>query len=127
MAESTPAPTSAGTQPSQQEQVIFITPEAIAEVKRLIAQEKDSNLNLRLGVSSGGCSGMSYSMAFDDQKTPFDREFDFDGVKVVVDLKALMYLAGTTLEFKGGMLGGGFNFSNPNAKKSCGCGSSFSC
>jgi iron-sulfur cluster assembly protein len=127
MAESTPAPSSAGTQPSQQEQVIFITPEAIAEVKRLIAQEKDTNLNLRLGVSSGGCSGMSYSMAFDDQKTPFDREFDFDGLKVVVDLKALMYLAGTTLEFKGGMLGGGFNFSNPNAKKSCGCGSSFSC
>jgi len=127
MAETSPTQSSAGTQPTQQEQVIFITPEAIAEVKRLFAQEKDANLYLRLGVSSGGCSGMSYSMAFDDKKTQFDREFDFDGVKVVVDLKALMYLAGTTLEFKGGMLGGGFNFSNPNAKKSCGCGSSFSC
>ncbi len=109
------------------EQVIILTPSAIEEVKRLLAEEKDQNLFLRLGVAAGGCSGMSYSMAFDNNPSEFDREFDFDGVKVRVDLKALMYLAGTTIDYKGGMLGGGFSFGNPNAKRSCGCGSSFTC
>lgn len=121
------AETQTQPQPTPTDQVIFLTPAAIDEVKRLLSQEKEENLYLRLGVSSGGCSGMSYSMGFDTEKGQFDREFDFDGVKVIVELKALMYLAGTTLDYKGGMLGGGFNFSNPKAKRSCGCGSSFSC
>lgn len=111
------------TQPA----IVTVTPAAVAEIKRLIAQEKQENLFLRLSVSSGGCSGMSYAMDFDNQPSEFDREFDFDGLKVRVDLKALMYLQGTTLDFKGGLLGGGFQFINPNAKRSCGCGSSFSC
>jgi iron-sulfur cluster assembly protein len=115
------------TQANTTEQVIFVTPSAVEEVKRLIADEKESDLFLRLGVSAGGCSGMSYSMAFDNNRSPFDREFDFDGLKVRVDLKALMYLSGTTLDYKGGLMGGGFQFSNPKAKRSCGCGSSFSC
>ena len=89
--------------------------------------EKDDDLYLRLGVESGGCSGMSYSMAFDSNKTDFDREFEFDGLKVIVDFKALRPLAGTILDYQGGLLGGGFQFKNPNAKRSCGCGSSFSC
>lgn len=113
--------------PAAQEAVISLTPSAIVEVKRLIAEEKESNLFLRLGISSGGCSGMSYSMSFDNQTTEFDREFDFDGLKVRVDLKALMYLAGTTLDYKGGLMGAGFQFHNPQAKRSCGCGSSFTC
>lgn len=115
------------TQVNTNEQVIFVTPTAISEVKRLLADEKETELFLRLGVTAGGCSGMSYSMAFDNNPSPFDREFDFDGLKVRVDLKALMYLAGTTLDYKGGLTGGGFQFSNPKAKRSCGCGSSFSC
>lgn len=115
------------TQTKSAEQIIMITPEAIVEAKRLRALEKNDNLFLRLGISSGGCSGMSYSMAFDNNPGEFDREFDFEGLKIRVDLKALKYLAGTTIEFKGGLLGGGFNFSNPNASRSCGCGSSFSC
>jgi len=107
--------------------IIDVTPDAAAEVKRLMAQEKKPDLYLRLGVTSGGCSGMSYVMQFDTDKGTFDREFDFHGVKVVVDLKALQYLTGTVLDYKGGLTGGGFSFENPNAKRSCGCGSSFTC
>lgn len=115
------------TQTGTNEQVIFVTPDAVAEVKRLIAEENEQGLFLRLGVASGGCSGMSYSMAFDSNAQEFDRQFDFNGLMVRVDLKALMYLAGTTLDYKGGLMGGGFQFINPKAKRSCGCGSSFSC
>jgi len=107
--------------------LIRITPAAITEVKRLMAQEKDQSVFLRLGVSAGGCSGMSYSMSLDNQTTQFDREFDFDGLSVRVDLKALMYLKGSELDYQGSLLGGGFKFHNPNAKRSCGCGSSFTC
>lgn len=109
------------------ENLIEISPAAIIEVKRLMAQEQKENVFLRLGVSTGGCSGMSYSMVLDDKPTELDREFEFDGVKVRVDLKALMYLKGTQLDYENGLMGGGFKFSNPNAKRSCGCGSSFTC
>ncbi|MCH8027524.1 MAG: iron-sulfur cluster assembly accessory protein [candidate division Zixibacteria bacterium] len=106
---------------------ITITPEAMVEVKRLISQEKDENLYLRIGVAAGGCSGMSYTMAFDTEKTPSDSEYEFEGVKVLVAEKALVQLNGTILDYKGGLMGAGFSFSNPNARRSCGCGSSFSC
>jgi iron-sulfur cluster assembly protein len=110
-----------------EEQVVIVTPPAVEELKRLIAAENEAGLFVRIGVTSGGCSGMSYSMAFDTNPSEMDREFDFDGLKVRVDLKALMYLTGTTVDYKSGLLGGGFAFSNPNAKRSCGCGSSFTC
>jgi iron-sulfur cluster assembly protein len=109
------------------EEVIRFTPEAIREVKRLLDKEETPDLFLRLGVEAGGCSGLSYVMTFDNQATDLDREFEFDGLKVRVDLKALMHLKGTTLDYRGGLMGGGFTFSNPNAKRSCGCGSSFTC
>ncbi|HWR83374.1 MAG TPA: iron-sulfur cluster assembly accessory protein [Candidatus Deferrimicrobium sp.] len=109
------------------ESPVHLTPAAVVEVKRLMTLEKQANLFLRLGVSAGGCSGLSYTMAFDSDRSEFDRLFDFDGLEVVVDLKALMYLAGTTLDYKAGLMGGGFSFENPKAKRSCGCGSSFSC
>ncbi len=108
-------------------EVVTVTSSAVAEVRRLMKLEKEDNLYLRLGVEAGGCSGMSYSMTFDSKKTDFDREFEFDGLKVIVDFKALRPLSGTILEYQGGLLGGGFQFNNPNAKRSCGCGSSFSC
>jgi iron-sulfur cluster assembly protein len=107
--------------------LITITPAAINEAKRLLTMEQKADLFLRLGISSGGCSGMSYSMSFDDQPSELDREFDFDGLRVRVDLKALMYLKGTTVDYETGLMGGGFKFINPNAKRSCGCGSSFTC
>ncbi|HEX2897113.1 MAG TPA: iron-sulfur cluster assembly accessory protein [candidate division Zixibacteria bacterium] len=112
---------------STESKSIVVTKAASDEIKRLMAQEKEENLYMRVGVAAGGCSGMSYTMAFDSEKQPNDIEFDFDGVKVLVENKALSHLNGTILEFKGGLLGGGFAFTNPNARRSCGCGSSFSC
>jgi iron-sulfur cluster assembly protein len=108
-------------------QALVVTPAAVEELKRLMTQEEGENVFVRLGVTSGGCSGFSYAMHFDTDASDLDREFDFDGLKVRVDLKALMYINGSTLDYKGGLLGGGFTFDNPNAKRSCGCGSSFSC
>lgn len=108
-----------------QQPPITVTEAAVQEIQRLLTLEKESPAYLRLGVLAGGCSGMSYSMAFETEKTDVDKEFEFFGLKVVVDMQALMYLAGTTLDFKTGLMGGGFNFSNPKAKRSCGCGSSF--
>jgi iron-sulfur cluster assembly protein len=79
-----------------------------------------------MGVKGGGCSGMSYSLEFDTEITPHDREFDVDGIKVVCDKKSYLYLAGTSLDYVQQGLTGGFTFVNPNAKSSCGCGTSFS-
>lgn len=112
---------------SDKDRAVTITETAIAEIKRLLQQESESELFLRIGVAAGGCSGMSYVMAFDNNLAEHDRQFDYDGLKVVVDSRALPYLSGSTLNYKGGMLGGGFQFENPNAHRSCGCGSSFTC
>ncbi|MEW5795247.1 MAG: iron-sulfur cluster assembly accessory protein [Candidatus Zixiibacteriota bacterium] len=109
------------------ENILTMTPSAVVEAKRLMALEDKPGLFLRFGVTTGGCSGFSYSMMFDDQASDLDREFEFDGLKVRVDLKALMYLKGSVVDYESGLLGGGFKFSNPNAKRSCGCGSSFTC
>src|SRR3990167_4298321 len=107
--------------------MITLTPSATEEVKRLISQEQKPNLGLRIVVKGGGCSGMSYVLAI-DEATPkqYDTVFEQDGVKVVIDAKSHLYLDGTTVDFKSAVMGGGFNFSNPQAKKSCGCGTSFS-
>ena len=81
---------------------------------------------VRVGVKGGGCSGLSYDLVFDDKLNEGDKEFVDNGVKVVVDKKSLLYLLGTTLEFSGGLNGKGFQFVNPNASRTCGCGESFS-
>jgi iron-sulfur cluster assembly protein len=96
----------------------------VKELKR--AQSLDDNVFLRMGVKGGGCSGMSYSLEFDTEIGPHDKQFDIDGVKVVVDKKSYLYLAGTTLDYVQQGLTGGFTFVNPQAKSSCGCGTSFS-
>lgn len=114
------------TNSTTSEPLLAITPQAIKEIKRLMAEEGDDALYLRLGVEPGGCSGLSYAMGFDTKKTDTDRVFEFDGVQTLVDAKALLYMAGTTLDYAGGMMGGGFKFINPKAQRSCGCGSSFS-
>lgn len=115
------------TSPVNNEKVVSISDTAVAEIKRLMEPEADPKLFLRIGVAAGGCSGMSYVMAFDTENQEHDQEFNYDGLKVVVDSRALPYLSGSVLDYKGGMLGGGFQFENPNAKRSCGCGSSFTC
>ena len=106
--------------------MITLTPTAAQEVKRLMAQEQKPNLGLRIGVKGGGCSGMSYVLAV-EEATPkqYDTVFEQDGLKVLIDAKSHLYLDGTTVDFKAGLMGGGFEFNNPLAKKSCGCGTSF--
>ena len=80
---------------------------------------------IRVTVTSGGCSGLSYQMDFDDQEQENDQIFEDNGVKIVTDLKSFLYLCNTTLDFSGGLNGKGFFFENPNATRSCGCGESF--
>ena len=81
---------------------------------------------IRVGVKSGGCSGLEYVLKFDNQKTDSDQIFEDNGIKIIVDKKSILYLAGTTLDFSGGLNGKGFVFNNPNANRTCGCGESFS-
>ena len=81
---------------------------------------------VRVGVKSGGCSGLSYELKFDKTLHDGDRIFEDNHVKILVDKKSLLYLAGTTLEYSGGLNGKGFVFNNPNAQRTCGCGESFS-
>ena len=80
---------------------------------------------IRVSVISGGCSGLSYKLDFDNQSKPNDQVFEDNGEKVVVDLKSFLYLFNTTLEFSGGLDGKGFSFNNPNAARTCSCGESF--
>ncbi len=81
---------------------------------------------VRVGVKSGGCSGLSYDLKFDKSKDEEDKVFEDNDVKIIVDKKSFLYLIGTTLEYSGGLNGTGFVFNNPNASRTCGCGESFS-
>ncbi|QTD36486.1 iron-sulfur cluster assembly accessory protein [Polaribacter batillariae] len=81
---------------------------------------------VRVGVKSGGCSGLSYDLTFDNKKNEDDKIFEQNDIKLIVDKKSFLYLVGTTLEYSGGLNGKGFVFNNPNANRTCGCGESFS-
>ncbi|MGW9684710.1 HesB/IscA family protein [Flagellimonas sp. 2504JD1-5] len=81
---------------------------------------------VRVGVKSGGCSGLSYELKFDKSTTDTDKVFEDNAVRIIVDKKSFLYLVGTTLEYSGGLNGKGFVFNNPNAQRTCGCGESFS-
>jgi iron-sulfur cluster assembly protein len=81
---------------------------------------------VRVGVKSGGCSGLSYDLKFDKTQKETDKVFESNGIKIIVDNKSFLYLIGTTLEYSGGLNGTGFVFKNPNANRTCGCGESFS-
>jgi len=107
--------------------MITLTPTAAEEAKRLFSKEQKPNPALRVGVKGGGCSGMTYVLAVDEASPKqYDQLFEQDGVKILIDAKSLLYLDGTTIDYKNSLMGGGFEFNNPNAKKSCGCGTSFS-
>lgn len=106
---------------------ISITEKAAEKVRELMAKQSiPATGGLRLGVQGGGCSGLSYALKFDTQARPNDKVFEFGDVKVFVDPKSLIYLAGTTLDYQESLVSSGFVFQNPNAAKSCGCGASFS-
>lgn len=105
---------------------LALTETAVKQVKQLMEAQKLENVYLRVGVKGGGCSGLSYSLEFDNELGPHDKTFDIDGVQVVCDKKSYLYLNGTTLDYVTQGLTGGFTFLNPQAKSSCGCGTSFS-
>ena len=81
---------------------------------------------VRVGVKSGGCSGLSYDLKFDDKQENDDKMFEDNGIKIIVDKKSFLYLVGTELDYSGGLNGTGFTFVNPNSTRTCGCGESFS-
>ena len=105
---------------------IEITEQAAAQIAAIRDRENLASHVLRVSVVGGGCSGMSYRMGFVEQPGEHDRVFEKAGVKIAVDPKSYLYLQGTVIDFQDGLQGKGFTFGNPNAKKSCGCGSSFS-
>lgn len=99
--------------------------------KKIVAMMQEDGFDatkdyVRVGVKSGGCSGLSYDLKFDNELGENDKVFEDNGVKIVVEKKSFLYLAGTILEFSGGLNGKGFVFNNPNAQRTCGCGESFS-
>ena len=105
---------------------IQLTETALKQVLMLREQE-GKDLCLRVGVRQGGCSGMSYMMDFEDVSNigEQDEVYDYDGFKIVCDRKSLLYLYGLVLDYSNAMIGGGFEFTNPNANQTCGCGKSF--
>lgn len=105
--------------------MITVTPKAVSKIREQFAKQGVQG-GLRLGVLGGGCSGLSYLFKFDVKPRANDQVYDFDDVKVFVDPKSMIYLDGMTLDWKDSLMQSGFEFENPNATKSCGCGTSFS-
>jgi iron-sulfur cluster assembly protein len=103
---------------------VSVTERAAARIKELIEAENRVGQGLRVKVVGGGCSGLQYKVDFDVPKAS-DKVFEKDGAKVLVDMKSLLYLTGTELDYKDELMQSGFVFQNPNVKKSCGCGASF--
>mgnify|MGYP000574536138 CR=1 FL=1 len=107
--------------------MLFVADSAKERISEIMSRgEIDENYFVRVSVTSGGCSGLSYMLDFDNESQENDQIFEDNGVKVVTDLKSFLYLCNTTLEFTGGLDGQGFYFNNPNASRTCGCGESFS-
>lgn len=104
---------------------IHVTPKAVQKIREAFAREGVKG-GLRLGVLGGGCSGLSYQFKFDPKPRATDHVFPFDDVQVFVDPKSMVFLDGMTLDWKDSLIHSGFVFENPHAKKSCGCGTSFS-
>ena len=108
------------------ERQVSLSESAVKRIANLIEQEGDTSLMLRLSVSGGGCSGFQYGFSFDNNAQVDDHLFERDGVKVIVDDTSLDLLAGAEIDFVEDLVGASFQVRNPNAKSSCGCGSSFS-
>jgi iron-sulfur cluster assembly protein len=106
--------------------VVTLSESAIKEVNRLMNVQGLTEGGLRLGVKGGGCSGLSYTVNFDEKIGPYDSVYEIEGIKVIVDAKSAIYLQGTQLDFQKDLMSGAFKFVNPNANKTCGCGESFS-
>jgi iron-sulfur cluster assembly protein len=106
--------------------MITVNERALAQIHHLKKEGKLSDdYFIRVSVVGGGCSGLSYKLDFDNEIKPGDQEFPNEGIKIVCDMKSFLYLCGTELDFSDGLNGKGFNFINPNATRTCGCGESF--
>ncbi len=107
--------------------MINVSDEARDKVRSLIQEQgyTEEAAHIRVGVKGGGCSGLLYDLDFDTEVKEDDKIFEDNGVRILVDKKSFLYLAGTTLEYSGGLNGKGFSFVNPNANRTCGCGESF--
>tara|TARA_B100000586_G_scaffold244039_1_gene198786 strand:+ start:1945 stop:2322 length:378 start_codon:yes stop_codon:yes gene_type:complete len=105
---------------------IIVTEKAVKRLKAVMSSEGKEDHVLRMSVEGGGCSGMSYKMDFDMTQGDFDKVFETNGLKVVCDLKSWLYLKNITVDYSDDMLTGGFKIKNPNADRTCGCGTSFS-
>jgi iron-sulfur cluster assembly protein len=106
--------------------LISITPLALTKARELLVKHGKAGHGLRVGVRGGGCSGLSYMLDFEDEARKGDQVMDFDGLQVFLDIKSQLFLAGTTLDYTVSLMDTGFKFVNPNAKRSCSCGESFS-
>jgi iron-sulfur cluster assembly protein len=108
------------------EPIVTITPSAIQQVRFLMAKKGNPDLGLRIGVKGGGCSGLSYVMALEEAPTEKDHVYEVDGLRVFVDKKSAKFLEGVQLDYNmKSLLEGGWKWTNPNAARSCGCGTSF--
>lgn len=106
--------------------MLFVADSAKAKIQEIKEKEHiTDDYFVRVSITSGGCSGLTYKMDFDNESRPNDQVFEDNGVKVVTDLKSFLYLFNSALEFSGGLEGKGFFFNNPNAARTCGCGESF--
>lgn len=106
--------------------MITVTPKAVTKIREAFRREGVTDGGLRLGVQGGGCSGLSYLFRFEPKPRATDKIFEYEDVKVYVDPKSMLYLDGMVLDWKDSLIYSGFEFQNPHAKKSCGCGTSFS-
>src|SRR5262249_26505930 len=105
--------------------ILDLTPNAVHHAKELLAREGKADHGLRVGVRGGGCSGMSYFAAPENREKKGDLVLDFDGLRVYLDVKSQLFLVGTQVDWEDSLLSSGFRFHNPNAKRSCSCGDSF--
>lgn len=114
----TPAPAASDT-------LIHVTPDAAAKIQELMAKEGGAEYGLRMSVLAGGCSGFQYQMGIEETPNENDQVFTSNGIKVFVDNKSALYLAGVQVDYKNTLMESGFNITNPNAQATCGCGQSF--
>lgn len=105
--------------------MISVSEKALGKIKEILQAEQKPESLIRVGIKGGGCSGFTYILDIEDRQKESDQLFDFNGVKLVIDSKSVIYLAGTELDYTDGLNGSGFIFNNPNATRTCGCGSSF--
>ena len=114
------------TEPANSGTPVKLTPKAIEMIKKAIAEEGLTDHGLRIAVHGGGCSGLQYALDFSNESRMGDTVLNVDGLTVYIDMASAQYLNGTEIDYVTGLQGAGFKFNNPNAKRTCGCGSSFS-